>query len=60
MERIQTSVPGYEKVNGEPVEMFKQMVQASQGNTEEREGEGGEEAEEEEEKGEEDGEEENE
>ncbi|XP_011066703.1 PREDICTED: glutathione S-transferase 1-1-like [Acromyrmex echinatior] len=47
LERIQTSAPGYEKANGEPVEMFKQMVQASQGNTEEGEG-GGEEAEEEE------------
>ena len=54
LERIQTSVPGYEKANGEPVEMFKQMVQASQGNTEDGEG-GGEEAEGEEEKEEEDG-----
>ena len=44
LERIQTSAPGYEKANGEPVEIFKQMVQASQGNTEEGEG-GGEEGE---------------
>ncbi|KAG5317642.1 GSTT1 transferase, partial [Pseudoatta argentina] len=26
LERIQTSTPGYEKANGEPVEMFKQMI----------------------------------
>ncbi|KYN34226.1 Glutathione S-transferase 1-1 [Trachymyrmex septentrionalis] len=51
LERIQTSAPGYEKANGEPVEIFKQMVQASQGNTEEGEG-GGEEGEGGEEEGE--------
>lgn len=45
LERIQTSAPGYEKANGEPVKIFKQIVQ---GNTEEGEGEGGKEGGEEE------------
>jgi len=48
LERIETSAPGYAKANGEPLEIFKQFVQASQGNTEEGEKEEEEEAEEEE------------
>ncbi|XP_077263834.1 glutathione S-transferase 1-1-like [Temnothorax americanus] len=62
LERVQTSAPGYEKANGEPLEMFKQFIQGSQGNTEEAEGEGegGEGEEEGGEGGEEEGEEENE
>ncbi|KYN08359.1 Glutathione S-transferase 1-1 [Cyphomyrmex costatus] len=45
LERIQTSAPGYDKINNGPMEMFKQMLQGndSQGNTEEVEGEGREE-----------------
>lgn len=39
LERVKTSAPGYEKANGEPIEMFKQFVQ-SQSNTVEGEGEG--------------------
>ncbi|XP_011691910.1 PREDICTED: glutathione S-transferase 1-1-like [Wasmannia auropunctata] len=39
LERIKTSAPGYEKANGEPVEMFKQFIQASQGEGGEEEGE---------------------
>lgn len=37
LERVQTSTPGYDKANGEPVQMFKQFVQMTQGNTEEGE-----------------------
>ncbi|XP_036143321.1 glutathione S-transferase 1-1-like [Monomorium pharaonis] len=55
LERIQTTAPGYEKANGEPLEMFKQFVQASENDAEEN---GEEEQEGEEEGGEEQGEEE--
>lgn len=43
LERVQTTTPGYDKANGEPVEMFKQFVQSVQGNTEDGEEGGGEE-----------------
>ncbi|XP_011873043.1 PREDICTED: uncharacterized protein LOC105564891 [Vollenhovia emeryi] len=46
LKRVQESTPGYEKANGEPLEMLRQFIQASQGNEGEGEeggGEGGEE-----------------
>nr|XP_012215005.1 PREDICTED: glutathione S-transferase 1-1-like [Linepithema humile]XP_012215006.1 PREDICTED: glutathione S-transferase 1-1-like [Linepithema humile] len=61
LERMQTSAPGYEKANGEPIEMFKQFVEASLSNEEEGEKEEDEEeGEKDEEEGEKEEEEENE
>lgn len=37
LERVKTSTPGYQKGNGDAIEMFRQFVEMARGNEEEKE-----------------------